>query len=482
MPAHDSTLGALNGIQPQRLFQNLPGLLDHYAWIFIAAGFLLLIGGHMWRIHEAGNDGRSLVHAWYRTLLVLAFMMFAPKLLELGYAAVNEVASSSGMDSPTSVTRKCIRLAMNTPELEPVLSRFSRNAQLGKGVEPTSVEAAAASGGLWEYAKAYWMAAGEEVADLKQGTRHTFNAITDGPVLSASQAVCLIKAAAIFLSSTLTTMFLVFAGMAAFLMDSLRYLFLLVGSLMLPAFIAGYNTRFFCQQGHRYVTSMVSVLLWPVWWMFGHVGTVGLFDAYVSLLGSCSAGGGGAAGSFADSFNWDHIDATLGGAASGSGTGVDLMALGASTPFLSLGLIALGAFGLFAWVFLVTVGGPYLGHKLVVAGANVYGATISQRGTTAISSSPAVSVVNGTSGVTRNEGVSGREAEGADRAQDPGPVRLGSAWNGRSAAFYEGDSGKPGEWLGESPAGRMRTLKTEPIASPPVVFIGASTRRNGTRF
>ena len=366
----DNPLDALSSIQAPLLFQKLPAALDNYAWVFIAAGFLLILGGHQWRIYEAGNDGHSITRAWYRTLLVLAFMVFSPKLCELGYAGVSELASGSGASSPTSVTRKCIRLALNTPVLESAFSQYSRNYQEKNQNAAPTVENAASQGGLWEYAKAYWTALGDEVAGLKLGPRRTFRALVDGPAMVASQTLCLVKACAIFFSSALTTLFLIFAGMLAYGMDLIRYFLLMLGAVLLPTFVAGYNTRSFCSQGHKYVTGMISLMLWPVWWMFGHLGTAGLFNAYVALLSRCIGSTNADASNFASLYNWDTIDATVSNAAVGAPPAGDLLTLSASVPFLSLGLTALGAFGLFTWVFLVTIGGPLLGHKLVTTGAS----------------------------------------------------------------------------------------------------------------
>lgn len=382
MPAGDTSLEVLNSLQAPYLFQSLPSVLDQYAWVFVAAGFLILVGGHQWRIHEAGNDGHSITRAWYRTLLVMTFMMLSPKLCEMCYLGVCELVSDNGMSSPGVVTRKCVRLAMSTPELESVFARYSNEAQRNNPTNPPDVGEAAREGGLWEYTKAWWVALGDEATDLKHGAKRTFRALTDGPAMVASQSVCLVKAAAIFLTSVLTTMFLLFSAMLAHTMDLIRYVLLMVGAALLPPFVAGYNTRSFCGQGHRFVTGMISLMLWPVWWMLGHIGTKGLFDAYVGLLANVSVGANNGAG-FAALYDWSHIDETVGKIPQGAvGPATGLMSMGASTSFLYLGLVAFGAFGLFSWVFLVTVGGPFLGHKLVTAGSAAFSGGLLESGRT----------------------------------------------------------------------------------------------------
>jgi ABC-type multidrug transport system fused ATPase/permease subunit len=373
--ANENPLDALSRIQAPLLFQGLPRVLDGYAWIFVTIGFILLVTGHNWRLFEAGNDGHSITRAWYKTLLILAFMLLSPKLCQFAYEGVDSVVASSGLGTPVGVTRKCIKLAMSTPELESVFSRFSNNAQAPSLGKINDVQNAIREGGLWGYTKAFWFALGDEASDLTHGAKKAFEVLTDGPAMIASFVMSFIKAVAIFLSSVFMFLFLLFAGLVAYALDSIRYFLLVIGSLLLPTFIAGYSTRSFCNQGHKYVTSMISLMLWPIWWMLGHIGTVGLFNAYVSLLSGTSIVASAANKNFTNMFSWEHIDSTVSGLSMASFAGGGLMATGASTSFLYLGLVVLGAFGLFLWVLLVTVGGPFLGHKLVATSASFYGSS-----------------------------------------------------------------------------------------------------------
>jgi hypothetical protein len=376
MPPNNNPLNALSNIQAPLLFQGLPIILDRFAWIFITAGFLLLVTGHYWRMFEAGNDGHSITRAWYKTLLILVFMMLSPNMCQWFYEGVNSIVAQSGLGTPTEVTRKCVKLAMSTPELESVFSRFSSAQQQPGPAGPDNVQRAVQEGGIWGYTKAFWFALGDEASDLGGGVKRAFNVLTDGPAMVAAFVSSLIKAVAILLSSVLMFLFLALAGIISYGLDSLRYFLLMLGAMMLPTFIAGYSTKSFSNQGHNYVTGMISLMLWPVWWMLGHIGTVGLFNAYVSLISGTSIVSSAANANFVTQFSWQNIDATVSGASTAAIAAGGLMAAGATVPFLYMGVVTLGAFGLFCWVMLVTIGGPMLGHKLVTSGASFYGGAV----------------------------------------------------------------------------------------------------------
>lgn len=194
MPPEDNPLEFLTGLQASVLFRALPEILDAHAWMFIVAAFLLLAGGFAWRMYEAGNNGRATMNVWYRMLLVLTFMLLSPKLCLWGYEAVDSVVADGGGRTPNSVTRKCIKLALSTPELESVLSKYSRSVQYPTLPSSGDVRRAVEEEGLWGYAKAFWYTLGEEVSGIRSEGSDKTGVLTEGPVLVASMAAGLTHA------------------------------------------------------------------------------------------------------------------------------------------------------------------------------------------------------------------------------------------------------------------------------------------------
>lgn len=372
---NSAPLQALQDLQPPVLFAGLPAILGHFMWIFWTFGFLLIVGGHIFRLKEASNDMQGAVNTWYKTILILVCMILSPQFLQWGVEGVQDIQTSSGVGSPVAVTRKAIRLAFTFPELESVFSTFARNQQSPPTAGPDPVRDAVNQGGIWGYTKAFFIAMGQEASDVATNSKRAFNAMIDGPALIAALITAGIKAIAIVLAGGLLYLFMIGAGIIVWFIDTLRYFLLVTGALLLPTFIAGYNTKWFSSQAHNYVTWMLSVVFWPFGWMLGNIGTVGLFNAYVSLISGTSlvAGGARSASNFVNNFSWDNIDSTVSGGSTALLWGGGALAMGASIPFLYLLLVALGALFLFLWILMVHIGGPIFITKLVTMGASFYG-------------------------------------------------------------------------------------------------------------
>lgn len=152
-----------------------------------------------------------------------------------------------------------------------------------------------------------------------------------------------------------------------FLMDSMRYLLLYLGVLLLPIAISAMATQTFRQQGFTYVMGFISLALWPFGWALGHLGTLALFSM---LAGRMQAVGEAVSNSAIGA----SITANAGVAATqgylgAQGIGV-MIASGGVAALFKIALLAGALILLFLviWIWVVTVLAPFAVGRFVKGG------------------------------------------------------------------------------------------------------------------
>ncbi|MDX2185711.1 MAG: hypothetical protein SFV32_02165 [Opitutaceae bacterium] len=341
----DLPLYSWERLQPATLFKGLPESLESLRWVVVTAAFLLVLGGHLWAHFRLAPQGRSVLREWYLTVLVIGFIVSAPVLLRVGYTLSDSLTDALGEPTPASVTRKLGRLSSAFPDLEAFLFPTVASEHRLEEFED----------GAFGYANAYWYEypLNEREVDpwLEDGSEWEPSREIATEVATESQVRVLTW------GYFATTAFLSLAGAVAWFADAARFVGLHAVAFLVPLAVAAVRTETFRGMGVRLILVWTTLVLWPLAWNLGHVGTKEIFDSYVAHLE-------GEGGEERDGpLCWDKIDdsfkeprdfepPTLAGR------------MGMRVPSQWVLYSILGSAGLAAWICIVCAGGPWVLHRL----------------------------------------------------------------------------------------------------------------------
>jgi hypothetical protein len=342
---HARPLFAWLELSPARLFTGLGEMLAGWQTSVVTVTFLVLVGAHLWRQFEAERRP-GIVREWYFTVLALAFVLATPVLLKTALGAMQNLKEALPEDaSNETVSRRCARLAAAFPETDAVFGSQAITSE--QELNP----------GLTGYAQGLWY----DLPESEEGDPSLVELDqSDPPREAATHAGTQARANSILAAYVLTNLALHAASAMTWLAEAVRYLFLHGLALLVPLAIALLRTRYLRLTGMRLLVGFLVVLLWPALWSLGHLATGRIFDSYVTEFE------GGEISAEESRYGWERIDAAFGEADEWRGGLIASEGTGVPSGWLTN--VVACAFLLLAWVAFVTIGLPWLVHRLVLAG------------------------------------------------------------------------------------------------------------------
>ncbi len=352
--ADNQTLEALSELQVGRLFADLPAVLDRWHWVVVAGSVLVLGFGHLWRMHEARNQGRAVSEQWYLTLLALLFVVTSPVLASRVVEASQSWEASEEPQGAMAVARRFVNLAITFPDMESVLEPVPDSEDLRATEAEYQRDA-----GLLGYAGALLNDDREDAALLPSDVGAPQPWSLSLARESATEVVTSMKGWSILATYVITTSCLLGSAAAVWMGEVVRFIGLALGAFGLPFAIACFRVHALREVGARWITTGVALLAWPVLWRVGHMATQRFFDAYLRLFAA-----GSSAGEEAGSLSWASIDQSASGESLAHGWAGLIHETGAAVPFGWLVLVSVAAGLLLLWVCLVIAGSGWVCLKL----------------------------------------------------------------------------------------------------------------------
>lgn len=384
--AQNQIISGLEKMEPHLIFQGLSaqnGPLQTVAPIMLAIAGLILIWGHVGDQAAARRQNRKQEDVWIKTIFVFGFMVTAGYWVTGAAKAGDAIAQSTGVGDPLTVASRCLVVATSFPELSDFTElRLQNDPNKPPGyTKPGEWVNAAVDGTWWGNVKGFFAGMGEvAVRGLSDG-KGVIEGAVNLVLLAGTFLTIFMKYIVLIPAMLLLMIALLLAAAICWFIEALRYFFLVCGAVLLPIAIAAMRTRALERQGMNYITNMVAVACWPIGWALGHMGTVGLFNAWVSTMSGTAI-----MGKWANAMTWENIltqGITFKSAGTAVATGAQMAAAFGSFPLYMLVSFCLGGVGVCVWVFTVTVGAPVLVTKLVTAGAAFYSAATGQAADTA---------------------------------------------------------------------------------------------------
>lgn len=250
--------GVLNGGQGGEAIEGL-------RYLAIGFGAVLLFLGHVQRSRDAligrysPDPARVII-----TTMVLAFMLFAGgRAVGLAAKAGNEIPGAIGLGSTPDFIKECFGRAMALGE-NPIEIAKKHAADLLENPTPASGSEEEKKGGGFSLNPVRWLAAAVDW------------------VIASSYYI--IRAVLGFIAFILIMVAVAVAALIIYLMESLRFLALVVGAALLPLFVGGLSLDRTKGMGFTYITGILGLCLWPVGWAIGNLVTLELVDLSITTL------------------------------------------------------------------------------------------------------------------------------------------------------------------------------------------------------
>jgi hypothetical protein len=346
---------------PQYLFQPVPALASQIRPIFEVLAFLILAatGVRRW-LHNPHDPLMGVVP------VVIAGLMIAiiPFLLNTADDAVDDLVSKSGMADPSAVFARLL-----------ALSQPFRPMNKGEEVNIKKLDAVKANADQYAQEQVrqhmFWgidfTPAVNFIKNVYDGTATALHAAFDtvkDPMGAVEDSLkqWLFKAISV-LGAGLVWVLMQICGLICYVFISIRYLLVHLESIVLPAFIAMMVTDALRSQGYNFVLQLGGIVLWPLGWALGHVGTLAIASWFASIL----AAELGLQNGNANLVDGQIFDWVLNG---------DALGLGFATPQTQCCIIITASFGaiiLCIWVVLVTFCCPFVVARALRGGSGIFG-------------------------------------------------------------------------------------------------------------
>lgn len=151
------------------------------------------------------------------------------------------------------------------------------------------------------------------------------------------------------------------------LFESVRFFLFQLGTIMLPMFLAMTATKNFRSQGFNYLLGFIALILWPLGWALGHLGSIALVEQAVKATvdGIMITGEISGAKVSTAILTGDRAVIILAGKLVGT-------ALKKVVIWPALLNACAWTIAMLVWMFLVTISIPVLVHKTLVSGASLF--------------------------------------------------------------------------------------------------------------
>lgn len=234
-------------------------------YLAIGFGAVLLFLGHVQRSRDALIGRFSPDPARVIIITVaLTFMLFAGgRVVGLAAKAGNEMPAAIGLGSTPDFIKQCFGRAMALGA-NPIEIAKQHTSDLLNNPEPASGSEEEKKSGGFSLNPVRWLAA---AADW---------------VIASSYYI--IRAVLGFIAFILILIAVAIAALITYLMESLRFLALVIGAAILPLFIGGLSLDRTKGMGFTYISGILGLCLWPVGWAIGNLVTLELVDLSITTL------------------------------------------------------------------------------------------------------------------------------------------------------------------------------------------------------
>jgi hypothetical protein len=367
-------LDVFSGYDGNVLFRGLtesaggqPPVLGRLGWIFTSLGAAFLLWGFVLRSRGGGGEKVSDVA---RTWVLFGFLIGGPFLMRAAMQASDSLYEDAA-GGPRALATACVKAAYAMPELNRLFDVLragsdSQAVQSAGAQRRLALVSHANDGSVVGYLEAFGYALWDTAAGYAEGAGQSWSGLLRAFSMAAGLGSAMLKCLLIALTIAPLYLVLLAAGALIWFMDQLRYFLAVSGAMMLPMFVgmlslpAGHFSR---QAAQSYIMHMVSLALWPVAWAVGHVGTISLYNALISLVAGTSR-----VPEIASLLQWSSVS-------SGAPSEAQLRALEAALGNWFMGnltgllSILVGGIGFMTWVAVVSLLGPVFLHRLLTTGA-----------------------------------------------------------------------------------------------------------------
>jgi hypothetical protein len=337
-----------------------PAVLGAIGWIFTGFGALFVLWGFVLRTQRSGGEGKMEEVA--KTWIVIGFMVGGPLLMRASMEGADSLYASS-FGSPANLTTACVKAAYAMPELNRLLDVLASDTA-GQPQAPAGHTASTSNSndGVLGYIEAKAAALRATASEAAS----TWNSVVRLAAMATRFGSAGFKFILIALTLLPLYLLLLAAAGVVWFMQQLRFFLAVSGAMMLPLFVGMFSLpsgHFGRQAAQGYVMNMVSLALWPVAWAIGHSGTVVLYNALIALIAGTSR-----VPDLIAILQWNNIT-TSGVTAAQMETAQAALGnwfMGNIAAVLSL---LVGGIGFVLWVFIVSIMGPVILHKVLTSGA-----------------------------------------------------------------------------------------------------------------